>query len=251
MMTAASTYFDEAAKLPVEPEMVELAMQLIQRQTGKYDPADLEDRYENRLRAMIDAKVAGMPLEPEERPYERGNVIDLVSALRKSLEASKAAEPKTERASKGPPPKKGPPQPASKATRKRAWSVSANTSKSPRPQRWHWKGDEIFEKLAIVPPGDLDPIPEHGWCRASREARKSKNSFLGRPPSFEIDPFPKEALNDGRIVIGIAVGIASMPQGSTPADLAFSSLVLNLPRCSGAFLSKRKVHMTLTSEPVV
>ena len=51
---------------------------------------------------------------------ERGNVIDLVSALRKSLEASKAAEPKAGNAPKGPPPKKGPPQPASKATRKRA-----------------------------------------------------------------------------------------------------------------------------------
>ena len=119
-LNSAAQYFDEAAKLPVEPEMVDLATQIIKRQTGKYDPADLEDRYENRLRAMIDARVAGMPLEPEERPYERGNVIDLVSALRKSLEASEAAEPKVERAPKGPPPKKGRPQPASKATRKRA-----------------------------------------------------------------------------------------------------------------------------------
>jgi DNA end-binding protein Ku len=119
-LNSAVQYFDEAAKLPVEPEMVDLATQLIKRQTGKYDPAYLEDRYENRLRAMIDAKIAGMPLEPEERPYERGNVIDLVSALRKSLEASKAAEPKAGNAPKGPPPKKGPPQPASKATRKRA-----------------------------------------------------------------------------------------------------------------------------------
>jgi hypothetical protein len=38
--------------------------------------ADLEDRYENRLRAMIDVKVAGVPLEPEERVYERSNVLD-------------------------------------------------------------------------------------------------------------------------------------------------------------------------------
>ena len=53
--------------LKVEPEMVDLATQLIKRQTGKYDPADLEDRYENRLRAMIDAKVAGMPLEAGRR----------------------------------------------------------------------------------------------------------------------------------------------------------------------------------------
>lgn len=95
------------------------------RQTGKYDPADLEDRYENRLRAMVDAKVAGMPLEPEERLYERGNVIDLISALRKSLEASKAGEAKAAKAPKGPPPKRGPPQSANKATRKRVCSASA------------------------------------------------------------------------------------------------------------------------------
>jgi hypothetical protein len=43
-----------------------------------------------------------MPLEPEER-FERTNVIDLVAALRKSIEESNAAEA---RAGKGPPPKK-------------------------------------------------------------------------------------------------------------------------------------------------
>jgi non-homologous end joining protein Ku len=31
----------------------------VQRQVGKYDAADLEDRYETRLRAMIDAKLKG------------------------------------------------------------------------------------------------------------------------------------------------------------------------------------------------
>lgn len=65
---------------------------------------------------MIDAKVAGMLLEPEER-IACANLIDLVAALRKSIEASDV----TEKAGKGPPPpKKGPPQSASKATRKRA-----------------------------------------------------------------------------------------------------------------------------------
>jgi DNA end-binding protein Ku len=119
-LNLAGQYFDEAARLPVDPEMVDLATQLIKRQTGKYDPADIEDRYENRLRAMIDAKVAGMPLEPEERVYERSNVIDLVSALKKSLEEAKTSEAKApDKTSKGPR-QKGPPQPAGKAPRKRA-----------------------------------------------------------------------------------------------------------------------------------
>jgi DNA end-binding protein Ku len=121
-LNKADRYFDEVAHLKVEPEMVDLAVQLINRQSAKYDPADLEDRYETRLRAMIDAKLAGMPMEAdEEKPSMRGNVIDLVAALRKSLSESTAAETRVAKgAPKGPPPRKGPPQPASKAPRKRA-----------------------------------------------------------------------------------------------------------------------------------
>jgi DNA end-binding protein Ku len=66
--------------------MVQLAKQLIDRQTGRYDAADVEDRYETRLRALIDAKMKGKGLEPEaEDENEGSNVIDLMAALRKSL----------------------------------------------------------------------------------------------------------------------------------------------------------------------
>jgi DNA end-binding protein Ku len=51
--------FEDLAGVKTDPEMVQLATQLIQRQTGKYDPGDLEDRYETRLRALIDAKLKG------------------------------------------------------------------------------------------------------------------------------------------------------------------------------------------------
>jgi DNA end-binding protein Ku len=52
-----------------------------------HDPSDLEDRYETRLRAMIDAKLKGegMDVEDTEAPVDRGNVIDLMAALKKSL----------------------------------------------------------------------------------------------------------------------------------------------------------------------
>ena len=42
-----------------DPEMIKLARQLIDRQTGSYDPADVEDRYEARLRELIAAKLKG------------------------------------------------------------------------------------------------------------------------------------------------------------------------------------------------
>jgi DNA end-binding protein Ku len=58
----------------------------LRTQTGHYDPADVEDRYETRLRALIDAKIKGKGLEPEaEEEPEQSNVVDLMAALRKSL----------------------------------------------------------------------------------------------------------------------------------------------------------------------
>ena len=66
--------------------MVSLAVQLIDRQTSAYDPADLEDRYETRLRAMLDAKIKGEGvLEPAAPALAESNVVDLMAALRKSL----------------------------------------------------------------------------------------------------------------------------------------------------------------------
>jgi len=76
-----------------DPEMVQLAVQLIDRQTSAYDPADLEDRYETRLRAMLEAKLQGEEIHEEVPVAPTSNVIDLMAALRKSLgEAPKATE---------------------------------------------------------------------------------------------------------------------------------------------------------------
>ncbi|MDQ1078795.1 Ku protein [Pseudoroseomonas cervicalis] len=79
---------DAFADIPHErPDraMVKLARQLIERQADEYDPADAEDRYEARLRQLIEAKREGQELEPEEEEAPRGNVIDLMTALKRSL----------------------------------------------------------------------------------------------------------------------------------------------------------------------
>jgi DNA end-binding protein Ku len=87
--------FDHLPAGKPDPDMVQLATQLIDRQTGRYDPADVEDRYETRLRAVIDAKLKGKGIEPEdEEEPDRSNVVDLMSALRKSLGQSPDAAPK-------------------------------------------------------------------------------------------------------------------------------------------------------------
>jgi DNA end-binding protein Ku len=83
----AGEIFADVPRTAPEPEMVKLAQQLISRQTGTYDPADTEDRYEARLREVIEERRQGKTItaEPEEDPAPRGNVIDLMAALRDSL----------------------------------------------------------------------------------------------------------------------------------------------------------------------
>jgi DNA end-binding protein Ku len=121
--------FDDLPTGKSDPEMVKLAVQLIERQTGKYDPADVEDRYEARLRDVIDAKLKGEGIEAfdEEEP-DRGNVIDLMSALRKSLgndnEATPDAKPSAP-AKKSSSPKKS----AAKTGAKRATAARPATRK--------------------------------------------------------------------------------------------------------------------------
>ena len=59
----AKQIFGDVTEVKADPEMVQLAKQLIDRQTAKYDPSDIEDRYETRLREMIDAKLKGEGIE--------------------------------------------------------------------------------------------------------------------------------------------------------------------------------------------
>ena len=83
----AGSIIGQAVEIAPDPEMIALAKQLIDRQTITYDPsADLEDRYETRLRALIDAKLKGegIDLAQPAGPPDT-NVADLMAALKKSL----------------------------------------------------------------------------------------------------------------------------------------------------------------------
>jgi DNA end-binding protein Ku len=107
----AKKLFDRIPDVKPDEEMVKLAMQLIERQTAEFDPADMEDRYEARLREVIEAKLRGEGITPETpEEADRSNVIDLMSALKKSLDkigapakgGAKAAAAKPEATAKEP-----------------------------------------------------------------------------------------------------------------------------------------------------
>jgi len=89
----ATELFEGLGHGKADAAMVKLAIQLIDRQSGRYDPEDLEDRYEAKLREVIDAKLRGVP-EPEPEPEtRRDNVIDLMAALKQSLGQGAKAKP--------------------------------------------------------------------------------------------------------------------------------------------------------------
>jgi DNA end-binding protein Ku len=89
--------FDRIEDAKPDAEMVKLARQLIERQEGKFEPADTEDHYEKRLRDVIDAKLKGEGIEPEKPTTSRGdNVIDLMAALKRSLNQDKPERAKAD-----------------------------------------------------------------------------------------------------------------------------------------------------------
>ena len=143
-LNSAADVFDRIPKAQSDPEMVKLATQLIDRQTGIYDPKDVEDRYETRLRALIDAKIKGEGFaDADGVEPDRSNVVDLMAALKKSLGPSPApgaaAKPSAGKAAASPPAKAkvaapGKVTPAPKASAAKA-VVSPEPEKKPARRR--------------------------------------------------------------------------------------------------------------------
>ena len=105
---ATSTYFDEIPESKADAEMLQLAEALIKQKVTKFDIKNYEDRYEVALREMIKEKLKGHKPVVAAAP-ERGNVINLMDALKASLGQGKPpAESK---------PKKAAAKPAAKAAK--------------------------------------------------------------------------------------------------------------------------------------
>jgi len=82
---AANTYFDEVPDLALPKEMLELAKHIIEKMSGKFEPEEFEDRYENAVIELIRSKQKGMPVKPQPT-HRQTNVINLMDALRRSVE---------------------------------------------------------------------------------------------------------------------------------------------------------------------
>jgi DNA end-binding protein Ku len=94
-LNKAASYFREIGDTKPDPEMLDLASSLIERKRGEFHPDAFRDHYVDAVMELVEEKRRGHTIEAEEepRPEQSGNVIDLMAALRKSVEGKRKAEP--------------------------------------------------------------------------------------------------------------------------------------------------------------
>lgn len=93
----AQGYFRDIPDAEPDPELLGLAESLIEKKAGKFDPREFHDRYVDALKDLIERKrkAKGRKIieDKDDGKAERGsNVVDLMAALKKSLEKPGAKE---------------------------------------------------------------------------------------------------------------------------------------------------------------
>ena len=78
----------------VRPQELAMAGSLIETLSGEFDPTQYKDEYREALEAVIEAKIEGREVvQPNEAQPTSGTVVDLMAALRASVEAAKKGRP--------------------------------------------------------------------------------------------------------------------------------------------------------------
>jgi DNA end-binding protein Ku len=78
--------FEEIPEMKLPDQMVGLAEEIIDRMSGEFEPQKFEDRYENAMVELIRSKQTGLPTAKEKPTARPTNVVNLMDALRRSIE---------------------------------------------------------------------------------------------------------------------------------------------------------------------
>jgi DNA end-binding protein Ku len=93
-LRSADKYFADLNGVKFDHKLVDLATELINRNTAPFDPKRFKDSYAVELRKLVEKKAKGQKIEvprPEKAPAS--NVVNLMDALKKSLGGERTAKP--------------------------------------------------------------------------------------------------------------------------------------------------------------
>jgi DNA end-binding protein Ku len=133
----------DAADMDVKPQELKMARMLVETLAGDYDPDEFEDDYAHAVEALVQAKLEGGEVTHTEREKPSGGeVVDLLAALQKSVDAAKQGRgegageepaPAKKTAAKEAPAKKSAAKkaPAKKAPAKKTAAKKSTTKKAP------------------------------------------------------------------------------------------------------------------------
>lgn len=112
----AEDYFQEVQETAVEGDQLDMVEALIRAKTARFRPEEFQDRYQEALRKIVKAKVAGQePVTIHEEEVARS--YNFMEALKRSLDEAGAAKGRPKKKLKKPPAKS---LPAAKRRKKRA-----------------------------------------------------------------------------------------------------------------------------------
>ncbi len=82
-----------SGEMHASPRELAMAESLVESLAGDYDPNEFEDDYAAAVQALVEAKIAGgdVVAEPVSSTEGTGEVVDLLEALRRSVDKAKAA----------------------------------------------------------------------------------------------------------------------------------------------------------------
>jgi DNA end-binding protein Ku len=88
---AAEPLFKEIAEVKVDKEALDLAKELIKRKTGKFEPEQFKDEYSEAVWELINAKLEDRAPEIVTELPGTAKVINIMDALKKSVQQGKGA----------------------------------------------------------------------------------------------------------------------------------------------------------------
>jgi DNA end-binding protein Ku len=90
----AGEYFDDIPDVKLTKDMMDLARHIVETKSGHFKPEAFEDHYERALQELIEKKAKGEKIEvPKVEPT--GKVINLMDALRRSVQAEQKPAPRS------------------------------------------------------------------------------------------------------------------------------------------------------------